>query len=185
MLRCHIPYKLLTPKARPGAGAKRKDKGFTHSFLSPPRRSAHLRVLRTSNVIGPFEHLGDLEYRRLEPPRVVAHDVELGVHVWLEARSDVHVQALERTQNALDLGSVCKVVHVNAADGCLCRRQVCRRRDLSAAAELTLCRRGSVSKEQLRQKLKYLKELLNDELIDQDDYKQQKTELITFFQAAQ
>ena len=54
-----------------------------------------------------------------------------------------------------------------------------------AASSSSVPPSGSVSKEQLRQKLKYLKELLNDELIDEDDYKQQKTELMTFFQAAQ
>ena len=54
-----------------------------------------------------------------------------------------------------------------------------------AASSSSVPPSGSVSKEQLRQKLTDLKELLKDELIDEDDYKQQKTELMTFFQAAQ
>ena len=55
----------------------------------------------------------------------------------------------------------------------------------SGAASSSLPPSGSVSKEQLRQKLKDLKELLDEELIDEDDYKQQKKELMADFRAAQ
>lgn len=43
---------------------------------------------------------------------------------------------------------------------------------------------SSVSKEQLKEKLKLLKELHDEELIDEEDYKQQKMELMTFFRTA-
>ena len=43
---------------------------------------------------------------------------------------------------------------------------------------------SSVSKEQLKGKLKDLKELLDEKLIDEEDYKEQKKELMTLFPTA-
>ena len=54
-----------------------------------------------------------------------------------------------------------------------------------AASSSSVPPSGSVSKEQLRQKLKDLEELLDEELIDEDDYEQQKKELMADFRAAQ
>ena len=54
-----------------------------------------------------------------------------------------------------------------------------------AASSSSVPPSGSVSKEQLKKKLKDLKELLDEKLIDEDNYKQQKKELMADFGAAQ